>query len=317
MTARVVTLGETMALVSVPADGLVRGPAPIGLGGAESNVAIGLARLGTPVTWMSRLGDDGLGAYVRREIRAEGVTVLAAADPDAPTGLMVKELRHGTPSRVRYYRSGSAASRLTPDDIPDELIAAADVLHVTGITPALGPGPRKTVEHAVEVARAAGTLVSLDVNHRRTLWTDDEARSVLTTLLPSVDLLFAGVEEATMLLGSPGPQRDESELGAALASSGPATVVIKLGERGALAVSAGELVRAEASPRVVVDPVGAGDAFVAGYLSALCDGGDVSHCLATGNRAGGQVVTVPGDWEGLPFAADLTPQAAFADEVIR
>ncbi|MBM2614722.1 sugar kinase [Actinoplanes sp. LDG1-06] len=382
-----------MALVSVPANGLVRGPAPIGMGGAESNVAIGLARLGTPVTWISRLGDDALGAFVRREIRAEGVTVLAAADPDAPTGLMLKELRGGKPSRVRYYRAGSASSRMTPEDIADEAVAAAEVLHVTGITLALGPGPRAAVAHAIAVARAAGTLVSLDVNHRRTLWTDIEARAVLTGLLPSVDLLFAGPEEAALLLDRPAPgvpfsdgrpaaHRADSvakeadsataradlaaggsdsvtasadlvaegsdsamaradfaaegvgsatagadpgagwdagaELAAALAKFGPATVVVKLGALGALAFAGGEVVHGESEPRAVVDPVGAGDAFVAGYLAALGDGAAVARCLATGNEAGGRVVTVPGDWEGLPFAAELSVSAEQAEqEVIR
>ncbi|WP_430788063.1 sugar kinase [Actinoplanes sp. G11-F43] len=297
----VVTVGETMALLTVPADGLVRGTVPIGMGGAESNVAIGLSRLGVPATWISRLGDDALGTLVRREIRAEGVTVLAEADPGAPTGMMVKELRYGVPHRVRYLRTGSAASRMTPGDVPPAVIAAARVLHLTGITPALGPGPRETVAHAIAAARAAGTLVSFDVNHRRTLWSDDEARAVLTGLLSGVDLLFAGLEEASLLLGRPATEDD----GAALNPLGPATVVLKLGARGAVAHRGGTVVHAPSRPRAVVDAVGAGDAFVAGYLAELCQDGSIEDCLATANAAGGRVVTVPGDWEGLPTRADL------------
>jgi 2-dehydro-3-deoxygluconokinase len=313
----VVTLGETMALLGVPANGLVREPVPIGLGGAESNVAIGLSRLGIPVTWISRLGDDALGSYLLRELRAEGVTVLADRDPEAPTGLMVKEHRNGTPTRVRYYRSGSAASRLSPADVDEKLIAEADVLHLTGITPALGEGPRAAVVHAVEVARAAGTLVSLDVNHRRTLWSDAEARETLRSLLPAIDLLFAGPEEAALILGlpTPGTTWESGEtLAARLAALGPATVVLKLGALGALA-HGDSVVRGEARPRTVVDVVGAGDAFVAGYLSELVRGSEPRRCLAVGNLAGGAVVGVRGDWEGLPTPAELHLNEL--DEVIR
>ena len=304
----VVTLGETMALLAVPANGIVREPVPLGIGGAESNAAIGLARLGIGVTWMSRLGDDALGTYVLREIRAEGVHVVAPRDPDAPTGLMLKEQRAGVPVRVRYYRAGSAASRLTPADVDDALVAGAAVLHLTGITPALGSGPLSAVRHAIGVARAAGTLVSLDVNHRRTLWSDDEARSTLTALLPGVDLLFAGPEEAAMLLGRSDPG-NSWEFGASaaaeLAALGPATVVLKLGELGSLSHADGTAHRAPTTPADVVDPIGAGDAFVAGYLAELVRGAGPARSLAAGNLTGGAVVASPGDWEGLPTAAWL------------
>lgn len=146
---------------------------------------------------------------------------------------MLKELRDGLPTRVRYYRAGSAASRMTPADVDDRAVAGADVLHLTGITPALGAGPRKAVAHAIAVARSAGTLVSLDVNHRRTLWTDDEARMTLGALLDGVDLIFAGPEEAAMMLDV--EAGDGWEAGEKLAGAlGPATVVLKLGALGAL-----------------------------------------------------------------------------------
>ncbi|MGC7101808.1 sugar kinase [Amycolatopsis lurida] len=177
----VVTLGETMALLSTPPWGRVTGGSalPVGIGGAESNVAIGLARLGVPATWISRVGEDALGELVTREIRAEGVRVLAGTDAEAPTGLMLKELRDGKPRRVRYYRRGSAASRLSRSDIDPGVIQRAGVVHLTGITAALGPGPRDVLRHVIELAHDAGTLVSFDVNHRATLWTDEQARPVL------------------------------------------------------------------------------------------------------------------------------------------
>ena len=232
----VVTIGETMALLDAPSGrGLRTGSRlPVGIGGAESNVAIGLARLGVPCTWISRVGADAFGALVTREIRAEGVTVIAAQDQSAPTGLMVKEHRGGRPVSVRYYRAGSAASRLTAADLDEAAIASAAVLHLTGITPALGPGPLRAVERAIEIARASGTLVSFDVNYRSKLWSAEQAGPVLAGLAGSVDLLFAGPEEAALLLGldsSFGAEAfdDGEHLARGLAKLGPGTVVVKLG----------------------------------------------------------------------------------------
>jgi 2-dehydro-3-deoxygluconokinase len=321
----VVTVGETMALLDAPASGrLGAGSAlPIGIGGAESNVAIGLARLGVDAAWVSRVGDDALGTFLTREIRAEGVRVLVTRDPVAPTGLMLKEHRHGRPWRVRYYRAGSAASRLSPADVDavaDEIVAA-DVLHLTGITAALGPSALAAAERATEVARAAGVLVSFDVNHRATLWGDDEAAPVLARLAATADLVFAGPEEACLLLGRPpasGPTGfdDGETLARELAKRGPATVVVKLGALGALALSGDEVHRSPALPVAVVDPVGAGDAFVAGYLSAVVAGGSVPDRLRTGNACGAAVCAVPGDWEGLPTRDELADLDSH-EEVVR
>jgi len=306
----VVTVGETMALLDAPASGRLGTALPVRIGGAESNVAIGLARLGVDCTWTSRVGDDALGTFVTREIRAEGVRVVATRDAAAPTGLMVKEHRGGRPSRVRYYRAGSAASRLSPADVDavaDE-IAAADVLHVTGITAALGAAPLTAVERAIEVARAAGTTVSFDVNHRATLWPAAVAAPVLARLAAAADLVFAGPEEAALVLGRPpaAPSFDDGEvLARELAKRGPATVVVKLGALGALALYGDQVHRSTALPVEVVDPVGAGDAFVAGYLSEVVAGGSVPDALRTANGCGAAVCRVPGDWEGLPTRSEL------------
>jgi len=142
-----------MALLTAPSGRQLRSGAclPVGIGGAESNVAIGLARLGVQATWISRVGDDAFGALVTRELRGEGVTVTAHLDTAAPTGLMVKELRGGKPW-VRYYRNDSAASRLFPADVDASAIADARVQHLTGITPALAPGPLQAVEHAIAIS---------------------------------------------------------------------------------------------------------------------------------------------------------------------
>jgi 2-dehydro-3-deoxygluconokinase len=179
---------------------------------------------------------------------------------------------------------------------------------MTGITAALGPAPLAAVERAVQVARAAGTPVSFDVNHRATLWPDEVAAPVLARLAAVADLVFAGPEEAALVLGRPPvpPSFEEGELLAReLAKRGPRSVVVKLGALGALALSGDEAHRASALAVAVVDPVGAGDAFVAGYLSEVVAGGPVPDALRTANACGAAVCGVPGDWEGLPTRAEL------------
>jgi 2-dehydro-3-deoxygluconokinase len=301
----VLTLGETMALIQAERPGpLAHAPAlGLGIGGAESNVAIGLARLGTDVAWCGRVGDDALGVLVQREIRAEGVQTHVRVDPDAPTGLMIKERRTPSSQKVAYYRAGSAGSRLASDDIPAGLVEDAGLLHVSGITAALSASARATLIDAVERARSAGVPVSFDVNHRASLWSAEEAGAFCRDLLKQVDLVFAGEDEAALVVG---PQKHVEDAAAELAALGPLEVVIKRGAQGALSLVDGEVHTAPAVPVDVVDTVGAGDAFVAGYLAERVAGGSPAARLALGVATGAFVCLTPGDWEGLPRREELT-----------
>jgi 2-dehydro-3-deoxygluconokinase len=300
-----VTLGETMALFTGERPGPLRhaDTMRVGIAGAESNVAIGVRRLGHPAAWIGRVGADELGQLVLGRLRAEQVEVDAAViDPGAPTGLMLKEHRTADLSRVSYYRRGSAGSRLAPGDLDEARIRAARVLHVTGITPALSPSARAAVHAAVETAAAAGVPVSLDVNYRAALWSPEEAGAELRDLARHAELVFAGEEEAELVVGGHGGPEAAA---AALAALGPRHAVLKLGAKGAMAVTDGRPHREPALPVRAVDPVGAGDAFVAGYLAGLLDGGAGPDCLRLGVRCGAFAVTVPGDWEGMPTREEL------------
>lgn len=301
----VVTLGETMALLRADQPGpLAHAPAlGLGIGGAESNVAIGLARLGTDVAWCGRVGDDSLGVLVQREIRAEGVRTHVRVDPDAPTGLMIKERRTPATQKVAYYRAGSAGSRLAADDVPAGLVEDADLLHVSGITAALSASARATLLAAVDRARSAGVPVSFDVNHRASLWSAAEAGAFSRDLLERVDLVFAGEDEATLVVG---PHRRAEDAAAELAALGPREVVVKRGAQGALSLVDGEVHTAPAVPVDVVDTVGAGDAFVAGYLAERVAGGSPAARLALAVTTGAFTCLTPGDWEGLPRRGELS-----------
>ncbi|MFB9378331.1 sugar kinase [Kineococcus gynurae] len=304
MSRYVLTAGETMGLFAATTTGpLAHCPtATIGIGGSESNVAIGLARLGTEVVWCGRTGADSLGELVRRELRAEGVRVESVVDPDASTGLMVKERPLPTAQRVSYYRAGSAGSRLTPADVTDELVAGAAAVHLSGITAAISETGRATVRSVLDRAGRAGIPRSFDVNHRRALWSDAAAAEHLREVLPEVDLVFAGEDEARLVLPD---ESDPSALARGLVGLGARAAVVKCGERGAVACVDGRVTTAPAVPVPVLDTVGAGDAFVAGYLAEFVLGRPFAECLRTATTTGAFACTVPGDWEGLPRRGDL------------
>lgn len=300
-----VTIGETMGLLTAEQPGPLAHVASMGLGmgGSESNVAIGIQRLGGTAVWCGRTGTDSLGTLVRREIRAEGVTVRAVEDPGAPTGLMMKERRTAATQKVSYYRAGSAGSRLSPEDVDPDLIQGAAVLHVTGITPALSPSAAKTIRSAIDVARSAGVTVSFDLNYRSNLWTAAEATRSYQEIIPLVDIVFAGDEEAALAVG---PAADPADLARLLADLGPAQAIIKLGSEGTVAVIDGQLYHQPAMPIDPVDTVGAGDAFVAGYLAELMAGKGPAERLELAVQTGAFACLAYGDWEGLPTRAELT-----------
>jgi 2-dehydro-3-deoxygluconokinase len=293
------TFGETMGLIA--ADGI--GPVAyaksfsFGVGGAESNVAVGVARLGGEATWLGRVGPDATGALIEQRLTTAGVHTMALVGPPF-TGLMVRYRRSGEFTHVDYHRAGSAGSRLTPADIPAAHLTGAGIVHVTGITPALSESARSAVFQSVETARAAGVPVSVDVNYRSKLWSTYDAAPVLRDLVSRADIVFASPEEAELFV-------DPGDPVAGLAKLGPSEVIVKDGARGCQALIGGASFSLPALPVTVVDPIGAGDAFVAGYLADRLAGEGPEARLATAIAAGAFAVTVPGDCEGLPDRDEL------------
>jgi 2-dehydro-3-deoxygluconokinase len=295
----VVTAGETMVL-GVPArPGRLRHASSLELkiGGAESNVAIALSRLGLSAGWMSLLGDDEPGQLVLDRIRGEGVdTSRVRRLRDHPTGLYLRETV-GEQVRVYYYRKGSAASTMAPGAFDTDYLEDADFLHLTGITPALSEDCR---DFTLWAAREAGTRVSFDVNYRSKLWGPEEARAFVKEILPNVGLLFVGDDEARALWG-----RADEELVRELAASGPREVVLKRGGEGSVALVEGRVISQPALPVEEVDPVGAGDAFDAGYLAGHLWGLAPEERLRVANAMGALCVATLGDYEGLPDKEEL------------
>jgi 2-dehydro-3-deoxygluconokinase len=284
-------VGETMVVLApdppsplIGADLLRRG-----IGGAESNVACYLAGLGLRVGWVSRLGADPFGAYVRAGLTAVGVDCsLVGTDPDAPTGVYFKD----PGVRVHYYRRGSAASRLDRSVWAGVAAAGTRYAHVSGITAALSDSCADLLAYLL-AERPVPATISFDVNYRPALWSPERAGPVLADLANRADLVFVGLDEANTLWGC----RTADDVRAVLPA--PATVVVKDGEVGATAFGAEGRVYVPAPAVAVVEAVGAGDAFAAGYLFGALRGRDVAARLTIGHRLAAVALATTGD-VGVP-----------------
>ncbi|SEK71517.1 sugar kinase [Halomonas daqiaonensis] len=280
------------------------------IAGADTNVAIGLARLGFHVGWLSRVGDDGFGTFIRRTLEAEGLNCQhLAIDPDHPTGLLFKERAlKGDDPRVTYFRRGSAASHLAPTDADAIDFPTLRHLHATGIPPALSSSARALSRHMLTQAREAGASVSFDPNLRPSLWSSEaEMRETLNDLAAHSDWVLPGLAEGRLLTG-----RDSTEAIADFyLERGAKAVIIKLGPegsyyRGTLDDRLESFTLAGFPVAEVVDTVGAGDGFAVGVVSALLDGRSPREAVRRGNLIGALAVQVVGDMEGLPSRDRLT-----------
>lgn len=309
--ADLVTLGETMVAFDPNETGLMRHStlyAPRAAG-SESNVAIGLARLGFEAHWISRLGKDEFAEFLLRSIRGEGVDTHGVSfDAERPTGLMFKERLGTGEQRVYYYRRGSAASAVKPEDVPTAAITGARFLFLSGITPALSESARETCFHLADLAKQNGVQFALDPNLRRKLWTEEQARPVLTALARKADLVLTGRDELALL----GPWNDQpttddalQQMAHELLESGVKIVAVKDGANGAYVFAPGGQHYTPAYPVTAVDTTGAGDAFDAGFIAGLLENLPLERCLYQASVMGALATTVRGDIEGLPDMENL------------
>jgi len=277
-----------MALVTPdpPAPLELGGPMRLDVAGAESTVASYLAMLGARTAWASRVGDDPLGRLLLARIGSYGVdTSLVEVDPAAPTGVFFKD--PGAETTVYYYRAGSAASRLGPRLVP----SLSGLVHLSGITPALSPSCAALVDAVLD----SDATVSFDVNYRPALWPVATAAPALARLAARADVVFVGLDEARTLWGVAGPADVRDLL------PGPATIVVKDAAKGAYC---GDTF-VPALPVDVVEPVGAGDAFAAGYLYGMLEDLPEPARLRLGHLVAGAALRVTGDVGELPPADEL------------
>lgn len=302
----VITVGDAMITFDPSAKGPMRYASSFDrkVGGAELNFALGCARLGLKTGWVSRLGNDEFGRYIHNFVRGEGVDVSAVKLVDGhPTSLNFKEVMEDGSGRTFYYRENSPTKTLTMDTLDENYITNARLLHITGVFPAIDR--KKNVElikHAVTLAKNNDLLVSLDPNIRLKLWNQEEARQALTAFLPYVDIILTGVDEAELLFGVTEPK----EIIEKCKDYGISSVAVKQGEQGAVGYHKGELLESSAvKPGKVVDTVGAGDGFDAGFVYGIMQDWPLEKILRFANTIGSMVVSVDGDNEGLPYLEEV------------
>ncbi|PQD95732.1 sugar kinase [Pradoshia eiseniae] len=311
----VVTVGESMVLFQPITDNSLN-YAPLfmkSLAGAESNVAITLARLQKKVRWISKLGKDPFGDFILSTLAGEGIDVSRVKrEVHKNTAICFKENKgYGDPN-VYYYRKNSAASLFSQEDVKEDWFENALHLHVTGITPALGENTVEFIREVMVFARKQGLSISFDPNLRRKLWTEEKAKEVLLSLIPLCDIFMPGLEEAEFLLGN----QSVENYGKQFIEMGPKIVALKLGEQGSKGFYKDQIIESSAyKVNRIVDTVGAGDAFAAGLLSVLLEEENLAshegilrslhHALRRANILGALATQYKGDWDGAPNLEEI------------
>lgn len=273
------------------------------IGGAELNVAIGCSRLGLKSGWISKLGKDDFGKFIKKAVMGEGVDV-SKVDlvEDYVTSVYFREILSDGTSRSFYYRENSPTEKLEINKDYEEYFKNAKILHITGVLPSINDNNKKVILDAISLAKKYDLTISFDPNIRLKMWTKEEATEFINKILNKVDILLIGDEEVELLNGHSDLERAIDEFH----NLGVKNVIIKRGKDGAIGSSGDKVCYSPSiKPRAVVDTVGAGDGFVSGFLAAYLKGKSLEETLEFANAVGSLVVGVEGDNEGLPYYEDV------------
>ncbi|KKB74432.1 MULTISPECIES: sugar kinase [Bacillus] len=301
MTIDIITFGESMTMFYANEAGELHEASSFSkaLAGAETNVAVGLARLGFRVGWMSKVGDDSLGTFILNELTKERVDISEVKrTAGRQTGILLKsKVVSGDPD-VTYYRKGSAASTMSVFDYPGDYFKQAKHMHITGIPPALSKDMREFTCHAVKHMKQEGKTISFDPNLRFQLWPDQETMiHTINEIAAMADWFLPGISEGKLLTGLSTPE----EIAEFYLNQGVGLTVVKLGKEGAYyrtEEKSGYVPGFEVDR--VVDTVGAGDGFAVGIISGLLDRLPIEEAVQRANAIGALAVMAPGDMDGLP-----------------
>ena len=263
----------------------------------------GVSRLGLKSGWISRLGNDDFGKYILKTVRGEGIDISEVKLVDEyPTSVYFREVLSDGSSRSFYYREKSPTSTMKSEELNEEYLKNAKILHITGVFPSITKNNQKVILEAVKLAKKHNLKVSFDPNIRLKIGTKEEAKAYIEKLLPNVDILLVGYEEIELLL-------EDANIENAIKtfhSYGIEKVIVKKGAKGAIGSDGKNTYNVEAiKPKALVDTVGAGDGFAAGFLTALLKGETLENCVRFANAVGSLVVGVEGDNEGLPYYDDV------------
>ncbi|MED1467785.1 sugar kinase [Bacillus salipaludis] len=307
----VITFGEAMAMFIANQPGPLHeiNQYTLELAGAETNVAIGLIRLGFQSGWVSKVGNDAFGKFIVNRLKEEKVDIKQVlVDTNYPTGFQLKsKVTFGDPE-VQYFRKGSAASNLSIDDFNEEYFLSARHMHMTGIPLALSSHTRAFANHALALMKRNGRSISFDPNLRPNLWTSKEEMIQATNEIAfQVNHVFPGIKEGEILTGYQEPY----DIASFYLDKGVELVIIKLGEEGAFyKTQIEEGMVPGYKVQKVIDTVGAGDGFAVGVISGLLQGLPVHETVLRGNAIGALAVQSPGDHSGYPTSFQLNDYMA-------
>ncbi|MGG0473031.1 sugar kinase [Priestia aryabhattai] len=314
----VITFGEAMAMF------MAEQPGPLHeikhytkeLAGAETNVAIGLARLGLRAGWASKVGNDPFGTFIMKRLQEESVnTDCVLVDSEHSTGFQIKSKVEVGDPEVCYFRKNSAASHLHPSDFNQNYFLAAKHMHMTGIPLAVSASMREFALYALTSMKAAGRTVSFDPNLRPTLWTSkEEMIFIINEAAKQANYVLPGIEEGKILTG----YKNAEDIASYYLDAGVELVVIKLGEQGAFFKTAREQGMVEGiKVKQIVDTVGAGDGFAVGLLSGLLQNNSLTQSVMRANAIGSLAVQSPGDNDGYPTEQQLQKYMEFQKQGVK
>lgn len=298
--SEVITIGETMAAFTPKVTGYLHyiKDYELRMAGAESNLAVGICKLGHSASWISSLGDDELGYFVNNNIRAEGVnTCFVKFDKEHSTGVMFKQMLSGKETSVFYYRDNSAAANMKAADLKETMFENGKILHITGITPILSSECEKMIYKAIELGKNAGLKISFDPNIRKKLWKGNDYTDVLLRIVSDTNIMLLGLDEACVIYGT----KDKEEIVNKFFENEKAEyIAIKDGSRGAYVADRNGRFTILPHPCTPIDPIGAGDAFNSGFLCGILEGRSVKEAGEIAGIAGALATESYGDVEGYP-----------------
>lgn len=306
MKSGLILAGEPMGLLIAQSEGPLDSVSgyDLAVAGAEFNVAVGVARLGHRVTYMTKLGKDPFGERIIHVLNENKIgNEFVAWSDTKKTGFMLKgRVSQGDPD-IFYFRAGSAASTLSVEDVEKIHFDEYSHIHLTGILPALSESTRAAVNLMFDKARQAGLLITFDPNLRPQLWpSQDVMIKSINEMAAKADIVLPGTAEGKILMGSDDPK----EINAFYRQNGAKAVITKCGAKGAYVTTDNEEYMVPGfKVDKVVDTVGAGDGFAAGVITALMEGLPLKEAVRRGNAIGAIQVTSRGDNEGLPYPDQL------------
>lgn len=305
--SNILLFGEPMALLIADSVGPLEDVQHFtrDMSGAEVNVSIGLSRLGHTVEYLTRLGDDPFGHFIEKRLRNYNIGIENITfDPIYKTGIQLKNrVTDGSDPYAPYYRKGSAASHISSEDINKINLDKIDLVHITGIPPAISKSAREATFTLIERAKENNIKITFDPNLRPSLWEDQETMiEVINKIATNVDLIMPGLNEAKILVGSD----DKEEIVSYYKDIGVGIVIIKDGSNGAYYNDSNNLIHVQGfKAKKIVDTVGAGDGFAVGVISGLVEGLSTYECVERGNAIGAIQVENISDNEGLPTREQL------------